>query len=78
MKITSERFQASNGEVTKKHTIELDDKELEILTDAMDSKEVEELEKINPGHLYRGIYSQAFEKAKEMAKILHVAFMAKY
>ena len=66
-----------HGKVTKKFTIELDEAEMEMFADAMDSKEIEELEKHDPGSLYHGRTSVAFEKAKELAKELHIAFMSK-
>jgi hypothetical protein len=55
--------------------IEADDKELELLCDAMDSKENEEIERNGQAFTYRGIYSKSLEKTKEIARMFHNAFM---
>ena len=72
MKITN------NDKPTKIYYIEVDDKELELLCDAMDSKfdvEFVNLEKI----IQTGwkANTTVFGKVKELSKILHNAYMGK-
>jgi hypothetical protein len=71
MKITN------NDKATKIYYIEVDDKELELLCDAMDAKAHEEL-KIDCALIYKGFRSNTLEKIQEMAGKLHNAFMGTF
>lgn len=71
MKITN-----NTGKAIRIFTIELNEKELELLCDAMDLKQEEELDKIGQMELQFGNKSQpVLEMIKDLAMNFHNAFM---